>query len=98
MDETTFLSTLESIIAKRLQLQPEGSYTANLAAKGLRKVAQKVGEEGLEVALAAVAENDDRVTAEAADLIFHLLVLLHCRELCLADVIAELEARHNASE
>jgi len=96
MADESFLRALEAIVASRLELQPAESYTARLAAQGIRKVAQKVGEEGLEVALAAVAEDNDRVKAEAADLIFHLLVLLNCRNLTLDDVIAELEARHKA--
>ncbi len=95
MSDFSFLRTLEGIIASRLEMQPAESYTARLAAKGLRKVAQKVGEEGLEVALAAVSEDDDRLKAEAADLVFHLLVLLQCKALTLDDVVSELEARHD---
>jgi len=94
--DESFLRALEAIVASRIELQSAESYTARLAAQGIRKVAQKVGEEGLEVALAAVAEDNDRVKAEAADLIFHLLVLLNCRNLTLDDVIAELEARHKS--
>ncbi len=96
MADESFLRALEAIVASRIELQSAESYTARLAAQGIRKVAQKVGEEGLEVALAAVAEDNDRVKAEAADLIFHLLVLLNCRNLTLDDVIAELEARHKS--
>jgi phosphoribosyl-ATP pyrophosphohydrolase/phosphoribosyl-AMP cyclohydrolase len=72
------------------------SYTARLASQGVTKVAQKVGEEGVETALAAAVEPAERVTEEAADLIYHLLVLLRLRGLGLADVAAELERRHTA--
>ena len=91
-----FLSSLESIIEQRIALRPEGSYTARLFAQGPKRIAQKVGEEGLEVALAAVAETDDKVLAESADLLYHLLVLLKSRGLPLARVVAELESRHAA--
>ncbi len=90
----SFLCELERTIEQRARERPEGSYTARLLAQGTQRVAQKVGEEALEVALAATAEGDDRLIAEAADLLFHLLVLLKCRELPLARVVAELEARH----
>ena len=89
-----FLSTLEGVIEQRIAENPEGSYTARLFAKGPKRIAQKVGEEGLEVALAAVAEADDKVVAESADLLFHLLVLLKSRGVPLARVVAELESRH----
>ena len=88
------LSTLESIIAKRASEKPEGSYTARLFSQGQRRIAQKVGEEGVEVALAAVTEPDDKVISESADLIFHLLVLLKYRGLSLDRVVAELQTRH----
>ena len=89
-----FLSTLEGVIDQRVAENPEGSYTARLFAKGTKRIAQKVGEEGLEVALAAAAETDDKVVSESADLLFHLLVLLKSRGLALASVVEELEARH----
>lgn len=94
-ERISFLCELERIVAQRARERPEGSYTARLLAEGRRGVAQKVGEEALEVALAALAEGDDRLIAEAADLIFHLLVLLRSRELPLERVVAELEARHS---
>ena len=94
MSETSFLGTLETIIERRLSEAPEGSYTARLAAQGTIKVAQKVGEEGVELALAAAAQDKGRVVSEAADLLYHLLLLLRLRELKLADVLAELETRH----
>ena len=92
-----FLAALEGIIAQRIAERPEGSYTARLVAQGPKRLAQKVGEEGLEVALAAAAETDDKVIAEVADLLFHLLVLLKSRELPLERVVAELQSRHAGS-
>jgi phosphoribosyl-ATP pyrophosphohydrolase/phosphoribosyl-AMP cyclohydrolase len=94
VSETAFLEKLQSVIRQRLTDAPEGSYTAKLAAQGMLKVAQKLGEEGVELALAAAAQDRARVTAEAADLVYHLLLLLAMRELTLGDVVAELEKRH----
>jgi len=89
-----FLASLEAIIEKRVAERPEGSYTARLFSQGPKRIAQKVGEEGVEVALAAVTEADDKVLSESADLLYHLLVLLRSRGLPLARVVAELESRH----
>jgi len=89
-----FLAELEQVIAERIATGPEGSYTAKLNARGIKRMAQKVGEEGLEVALAATGEADAELIGEAADLLFHLEVLLHARQLRLADVVRELAARH----
>ncbi|MDP9013262.1 MAG: bifunctional phosphoribosyl-AMP cyclohydrolase/phosphoribosyl-ATP diphosphatase HisIE [Pseudomonadota bacterium] len=89
-----FMSTLEEIIKQRIVATPEGSYTAKLVAEGTRRVAQKVGEEGLELALAAVAQPDEDIIAEAADLLYHTLLLLQVKGLSLGKVIAELESRH----
>lgn len=89
-----FLSKLEGVIEKRIAENPEGSYTARLFAKGPTRIAQKVGEEGIEVALAAVAEGEDKVISESADLLYHLLVLLKSRGVALTRVVAELESRH----
>ncbi len=89
-----FLAKLESVIEQRATETPESSYTARLLAKGVAKVAQKVGEEGVEVALAGVAEADDKVLEESADLVFHLLVLLRARGLTLKQVVDALESRH----
>lgn len=97
MSGTAFLEELQAIIGQRLADAPEGSYTAKLASQGMLKVAQKLGEEGVELALAAAAQDQARVTAEAADLVYHLLLLLALRELTLADVVAELERRHRAA-
>lgn len=93
-ERLNFLATLETVIARRAADQPEESYTARLFAQGARRIAQKVGEEGIEVALAAVTEGDDKVISESADLVFHLLVLLKHRGLSLESVVAELQARH----
>jgi phosphoribosyl-ATP pyrophosphohydrolase/phosphoribosyl-AMP cyclohydrolase len=89
-----FLSTLEEVIKQRIVARPEGSYTAKLLAEGTLRIAQKVGEEGLELALAAVAQSDQEVIGEAADLLYHTLLLLQVKELSLAKVIAKLESRH----
>jgi phosphoribosyl-ATP pyrophosphohydrolase/phosphoribosyl-AMP cyclohydrolase len=89
-----FLSALEGVIEKRVAENPQGSYTARLFAEGPKRIAQKVGEEGLEVALAAVVETDDKVISESADLIFHLLVLLRSRGLSFQSIVAELQSRH----
>lgn len=89
-----FLGRLEDIIALRIAERPEGSYTARQFSKGLSRLAQKVGEEGVEVALAAVTSDRDKLVSESADLVFHLLLLLKSRDLSLVEVVRELEARH----
>lgn len=89
-----FLNTLERVIDERRLADPEKSYVARLNTAGLNKLAQKVGEEGVETALAGVAEDDDALKGEAADLVFHLMMLLRARGLSLADVVSTLEARH----
>jgi phosphoribosyl-ATP pyrophosphohydrolase/phosphoribosyl-AMP cyclohydrolase len=91
-----FLGELERVIAQRIATRPAGSYTANLLAEGTRRIAQKVGEEGLELALAAVAQSDQDIIGEAADLLYHALLLLEVKGLSLSQVVAELEARHKA--
>jgi phosphoribosyl-AMP cyclohydrolase / phosphoribosyl-ATP pyrophosphohydrolase len=90
-----FLGTLEEIIRKRIAERPPGSYTAKLLAEGTRRIAQKVGEEGLELALAGVAQSDREIIGEAADLLYHTLLLLAVKDLSLAEVAAELESRHS---
>ncbi|MFO7305370.1 MAG: bifunctional phosphoribosyl-AMP cyclohydrolase/phosphoribosyl-ATP diphosphatase HisIE [Gammaproteobacteria bacterium] len=92
----SFLTRLESVIAERIRDRPDGSYTARLWSQGPTRIAQKVGEEGVEVALAAVTQPDDRLIAESADLLFHLALLLKSRNLSLSDVVRELEQRHSA--
>ena len=94
--EIGFLGQLSHVIDARAEDAPEDSYTARLLSKGVLKCAQKVGEEGVETALAAAAEDDDALLGEAADLIFHLMVTLKARGLSLADVTALLAQRHKA--
>jgi phosphoribosyl-ATP pyrophosphohydrolase/phosphoribosyl-AMP cyclohydrolase len=89
-----FLALLERIIAQRIADQPEGSYTARLFADGPGRIAQKVGEEGVETALAAVTRDDQGLISECADLLFHVLLLLKSRDLSLERVVEELRARH----
>src|SRR6266404_543714 len=95
-EHLAFLDTLAQVIGERMAGLPEGSYTARLVAQGAKRVAQKVGEEGLELALAGAGGSDAEVVAEAADLLYHLLVLLRVRGLPLERVIGELRARHAA--
>ena len=94
--EIAFLAKLEGVIAQRATEKPEASYTARLLDKGMARVAQKVGEEGVELALAGVGETDDKVVEESADLLFHLLVLLRARGVTLAQVVQKLESRRTA--
>ncbi|WP_339741357.1 bifunctional phosphoribosyl-AMP cyclohydrolase/phosphoribosyl-ATP diphosphatase HisIE [uncultured Maricaulis sp.] len=89
-----FLAHLRAIIKKRKKDKPKGSYVGSLMARAPKRPAQKVGEEGVEVALAAVSESRAAVAEESADLIFHLLVLLESRDLSLEDVVAVLRKRH----
>lgn len=91
-----FLAQLQEVIAERIAQRPQDSYTAKLYASGVKRMAQKVGEEGVEVALAAQAGTDTELVGESADLLFHLALLLRARGLSLADVTAELAARHRA--
>ncbi|WP_409433940.1 bifunctional phosphoribosyl-AMP cyclohydrolase/phosphoribosyl-ATP diphosphatase HisIE [Litorimonas sp. RW-G-Af-16] len=89
-----FLGYLEDLIEDRKSADADSSYTASLLQGPLRRAAQKVGEEGVETALAAVAETDDKLTSEAADLVYHLLVLLAAKNVKFADVVTELRGRH----
>lgn len=89
-----FIGQLDQLVATRDAQRPAGSYTTSLFDGGIRRIAQKVGEEGVETALAAVAQGDEELLGEAADLVFHLLVLLRARGLSLQDVRALLAARH----
>lgn len=91
-----FLADLDALVAQRERERPAGSYTTKLFDDGVRRIAQKVGEEGVETALAAVAQDEAALRAESADLIFHLLVLLRARGVDIADVVAELRQRHAA--
>lgn len=90
----SFLATLETVIRDRLDNPDSNSYTASLAASGRQRIAQKVGEEAVELALASVAGNPEEVIDEAADLVYHLLVLLQTQDLELGQVAARLQERH----
>jgi phosphoribosyl-ATP pyrophosphohydrolase len=88
------IETLFEIIQSRRQNMPAGSYTTSLFKEGLPRIAQKVGEEGTEVVVAALAQDDQRLIEEVADLTFHTLVLLSARGLTPEQVAHELEKRH----
>lgn len=90
----SFLRDLDALVARRERERPAGSYTTRLLEGGIRRIAQKVGEEGVETALAAVAQDDEALLGEAGDLLYHLLVLLRARGLGVADVEALLRTRH----
>jgi len=92
-----FLGALTDTIRQRIARRPPGSYTSKLLDEGPRRIAQKVGEEGLELALASVAQGDEEVIAEAADLLYHVVLLLEAKGLSLARVVAELAARGQGS-
>lgn len=89
-----FLAELDQLVATRERERPAGSYTSSLFDGGIRRIAQKVGEEGVETALAAVVEDDEALSGEAADLMFHLLVLLRARGLSLEAALDVLRQRH----
>jgi phosphoribosyl-ATP pyrophosphohydrolase/phosphoribosyl-AMP cyclohydrolase len=93
IDVGSVLCSLEETIRSRKQMMPEGSYTSKLFKEGTPRIAQKVGEEGVEVALASVLGDKKRFTEESADLLYHLLVLLCQQGLMLADVTKELRSR-----
>jgi phosphoribosyl-ATP pyrophosphohydrolase len=93
----TALDRLAATIAARKEADPESSWTAKLLAKGPEKCAEKFGEEAVEAIIEAVKGDRDRLTAEAADVLYHLLVMLAAREVTLADVLAELERREGMS-
>ncbi|MBC3252034.1 bifunctional phosphoribosyl-AMP cyclohydrolase/phosphoribosyl-ATP diphosphatase HisIE [Serratia fonticola] len=90
----SFLYQLEQLLASRKTASPDSSYTAKLYASGTKRIAQKVGEEGVETALAATVNDREELTNEASDLIYHLLVLLQDQELDLSKVIGRLRERH----
>jgi phosphoribosyl-ATP pyrophosphohydrolase/phosphoribosyl-AMP cyclohydrolase len=92
-----FLAMLDALVARRARELPAGSYTTALFEKGMRRIAQKVGEEGVETALAATTGDDAELLDEAADLLFHLIVLLRARGKSLSDVVDRLRARHDAT-
>ncbi|GAB4191348.1 MAG: bifunctional phosphoribosyl-AMP cyclohydrolase/phosphoribosyl-ATP diphosphatase HisIE [Wenzhouxiangellaceae bacterium] len=89
-----FIGELSAIIRQRADQQADSSYTSQLLQRGLPRIAQKVGEEGVEAALAAVCGDADELTGEAADLIYHLLVLLQARGLSINQICECLAQRH----
>lgn len=91
------LSRLESTISARRGADPDTSYVAKLHAKGVGKIAQKVGEEATETVIAALTQDQPALVGEAADLLFHLLVLLSAKDVPLAEVLAELDRREGVS-
>ena len=95
LTQQNFLSELEQVIDSRRNDDPKESYTAHLFSRGTTKMAQKVGEEGVEVALAAVAETREDLLGECADLFYHTLVLLADQKIELSEVMAVLQQRHN---
>mgnify|MGYP000502980262 FL=1 len=95
LTQQNFLSQLEQVIQQRKDDDPKESYTAHLFSRGTTKMAQKVGEEGVEVALAAVAETKEDLLGECADLFYHTLVLLADQKIELSEVMEVLQTRHN---
>lgn len=91
------LDRLAATIAARKAADPESSWTARLLAKGPEKCAEKFGEEAVEAIIEAVKGDRDRLTSEAADVLYHLLVMLAARDVTLDDVLAELERREGTS-
>ena len=91
------LDELETIIASRAAASPDDSWTARLFAKGPEKAAQKFGEEAIEAIVEAVRGDRDKLTAEAADVLYHLLVMLAARDVTLDDVLSELARREGQS-
>src|SRR5690606_13722573 len=92
-DTAEVIEALYRVIEERRNAEPETSYTARLFARGLNKIAQKLGEEATETVVAALAEDRARVVSESADLLYHLLVLWAAREVRPAEVYAELARR-----
>ena len=92
--DLSFLTVLEDIIIERKSSPAEGSYTSELFASGTQRIAQKVGEEAIEVALASTSGNREATINESADLLYHLLVLLTDQDVQLSDVIETLNKRH----
>ncbi len=97
LTDAEFVSALSGVIKRRAEDKPENSYVSKLLDSGVKRIAQKIGEEGVEVALAAVAENDQALCGELADLFFHILVLLEAKELSFNQIIAVLRSRHEST-
>ena len=91
------LTRLEQTIAQRRTASPDASYVAKLNARGLPKMAQKLGEEAVEAVIAAMADDREGLVGEAADLLFHLLVVLGAKDIPLAEVLGELDRREGVS-
>ncbi|BBI19183.1 phosphoribosyl-ATP pyrophosphatase [Qipengyuania flava] len=91
------LSRLERTVAERRAADPSQSYVASLHAKGLPQIARKLGEEGVEAAVATLSGSHDELVGEAADILFHLVVALQARDIPLAAVLAELDRREGRS-
>ncbi|ENJ1750746.1 bifunctional phosphoribosyl-AMP cyclohydrolase/phosphoribosyl-ATP diphosphatase HisIE [Vibrio parahaemolyticus] len=92
--QMVWLHQLEQLLAARKSAEPDSSYTASLYARGTKRISQKVGEEGVEVALAATSGDKAELVCESADLIYHLLVLLQDQGLSMNDVVNKLKERH----
>ena len=95
MTSTEFLVYLEDVIADRRNNPQEGSYTNHLFSRGLNKIAQKVGEEAVELIIASKDDNKELFLGEAADLMYHFLVLLAQKDTKLAEVVDVLKGRHS---
>ncbi|MFY0686528.1 MAG: bifunctional phosphoribosyl-AMP cyclohydrolase/phosphoribosyl-ATP diphosphatase HisIE [Cyclobacteriaceae bacterium] len=93
-NDVAFISYLQNIIKERHENPTDSSYTASLFKKGINKIAQKVGEEAVELVIEAKDSNDDLFVGEASDLLFHYLVLLEAKQIPLSDIINELKKRH----
>ena len=94
-NQIDFLDNLESIITQRKEMLPDNSYVSSLFKKGMNKIAQKVGEEAVEVIIEAKDQDDDRFLNESADLLFHYLILLQAKGFKLDDVVSVLEKRNH---
>ena len=97
MSDAAFLTRLEATLRERRNADPRTSYVAKLHAKGLPKITQKLGEEAVETVIAALSGSREELVGEAADLLFHLLVVLSAKDVPLADVLAELDRREGTS-
>lgn len=93
--DITFIADLETIVRQRIENSGDESYTARLVAEGTKRIAQKVGEEGVELALAAQSGDRDETINEAADLLFHMIVLLSDQGIQLSEIADRLESRHS---
>ena len=97
MADAALLDRLQATLRERRTADPAESYVARLHSRGIAKIAQKLGEEAVETVIAALGDDDAALTGEAADLLFHLLILLDAKGVTFADVLAELERREGVS-